>query len=202
MLRLRDVPDRRPPVLRGREVLLRPPQLGDVRAMTALVVRNRPFLQPFEPTRPDRYFTRAGQRAQVRQSIRDRRLDIAHGFGVFAASSGDLIGRIRLSGVERGAFQGGNVGYFIDREHAGRGLMTEAVGLLVDHAFGDLNLHRVEAGVMPRNAASIRVLEKNGFLREGLARRYLRIDGAWEDHHLYAITREDWERVSPSAATG
>ncbi len=96
-----------------------------------------------------------------------------------------------LSQIFHGPFRSCIVGYFLDEAVNGRGYTTEALGLVVGHAFGELGLHRVQAGVMPRNVGSIRVLEKLGFRREGLALRYLRINGVWEDHLLYAITAEE-----------
>jgi ribosomal-protein-alanine N-acetyltransferase len=103
-----------------------------------------------------------------------------------------IIGRVALGGLLRGAFQNAYLGYWIDAEHEGRGLMTEAVRATLSFAFGPAELHRVQAAVMPRNAASQRVLEKVGFRREGFAERYLCIAGAWEDHILFAVTAEEW----------
>ncbi|MBI3725865.1 GNAT family N-acetyltransferase [bacterium] len=103
----------------------------------------------------------------------------------------------RESSSGRGPFRNAHLGYWIDREHQGRGLTTEAVRLLLAFAFGPLALHRVQAAVMPRNRASCRVLEKAGFRREGLARRYLMIDGKWRDHLIYAITIEESARRRP-----
>ena len=106
-------------------------------------------------------------------------------------TDGTLVGRVALNHVSRGAWQNANLGYFVDRDHGGRGIATEAVRLTLVFAFGTLALHRVQAAVMPGNAASIRVVEKNGFRREGLARRFLEINGRWEDHLLFALTSED-----------
>jgi ribosomal-protein-alanine N-acetyltransferase len=103
-----------------------------------------------------------------------------------------IIGRIALGGVMRGAFQNTYLGYWIDKDHQGRGLMTEAVVAAVDLALVGAGLHRVQAAVMPVNPASMRVLEKVGFRREGFAERYLCIAGKWEDHALFAVTREEW----------
>ncbi len=93
--------------------------------------------------------------------------------------------------VVRGPWQNANIGYYVDRTWNGRGVCTEAVGLVVGFAFDRAGLHRVQAAVMPRNTPSIRVLEKNGFRREGLAPRYLQIDGVWENHVIFARTTED-----------
>jgi ribosomal-protein-alanine N-acetyltransferase len=118
-----------------------------------------------------------------------------HTFVLVIAPRGDdnrIIGRIALGGVLRGAFQNAYLGYWIDQEHQGRGLMTEAVRATTSFAFSAAGLHRVQAAVMPRNAGSLRVLEKAGYRREGVAERYLSIAGNWEDHVLFAVTREEW----------
>ncbi len=101
------------------------------------------------------------------------------------------MGRLTLSQVFRKAFRNCYLGYWVGREHNGRGYATEAVRLSVDYAFGELGLHRVQANVMTKNRRSARVLEKAGFRKEGLALRYLCIAGAWEDHDTYALTAEE-----------
>jgi ribosomal-protein-alanine N-acetyltransferase len=102
-----------------------------------------------------------------------------------------IIGRITLGRITRGAFQNAYLGYWVDRERAGQGIATEAVHAALEFAFGTLALHRVQAGVMPHNQRSIRVLEKSGFRKEGFAERYLQIAGRWEDHLIFAITAEE-----------
>jgi [ribosomal protein S5]-alanine N-acetyltransferase len=104
----------------------------------------------------------------------------------------EIIGRVALGGIQRGAYLNGHLGYWIDAEHEGRGLMTEAVGAATTFAFTSLGLHRVQAAVMPNNSGSQRVLEKAGYRKEGFALRYLCIAGTWEDHILYAVTEEEW----------
>ncbi len=103
-----------------------------------------------------------------------------------------IIGRIAFGGVLRGAFQNAYLGYWIDADYQGRGLMTEAVSAATTFAFASIGLHRVQAAVMPRNTPSQHVLEKVGYRREGLAVRYLCIAGAWEDHLIFAMTAEEW----------
>ena len=140
-------------------------------------MRDRAFLDRWEPVRADAFFT---LEVQQRGIARLREADDLVDFGIFLAETDELVGRIQLTGIER---------------HNGRGYATEAVRQAVDAAFGPLELHRVQAAVMPRNVGSIRVLEKAGFREEGFARRYLRIAGNWEDHKLYAVTREEWPGV-------
>jgi len=103
-----------------------------------------------------------------------------------------IVGRIALGGVLLGAFRNAYLGYWIDGEHQGRGMMTEAVRATTAFAFDAVGLHRVQAAVMPSNVASQRVLAKIGYRQEGLAARYLCIAGKWEDHLLFAVTREEW----------
>lgn len=106
-----------------------------------------------------------------------------------------------LANIVRGAWQNCTIGYFVDEGRGGRGYATEAVRLAVRYAFEHATLHRVQAAVMPRNARSIRVVEKAGFRYEGTAARYLRINGTWEDHNIYAVTREDRDPGSGAPAT-
>jgi ribosomal-protein-alanine N-acetyltransferase len=108
-----------------------------------------------------------------------------------------ILGRVALGGIQRGALLSAHLGYWIDAEHEGKGLMTEAVREATTFAFTAVGLHRVQAAVMPRNAGSQRVLEKVGYRKEGLALRYLCIAGAWEDHVLYAVTGEEWLASHP-----
>ena len=165
---------------------------ADATAYLALLLRNRPFLQPFEPLRSDSWFTADGVRTELARAAEDRRLDWAYPFGIWERSSGALVGRVALSTVVRGAWQNANVGYFVDERSNGRGYGTWAVREALAFAFGWADLHRVQAAVMPRNVRSIRVLEKNGFWQEGLARNYLRINGSWEDHLIFAVNAEEW----------
>jgi ribosomal-protein-alanine N-acetyltransferase len=158
----------------------------------ALLLRNRKYLQPFEPIRPESYFTHAGQEEMVRNLQLNWKHDRGYGFGIFLKEKERLIGRVNLSNVVRGAWQNCTIGYWIDQDCQGRGWMTEAVRLALRFAFEYASLHRVQAAAMPRNQASVRVLEKVGFRYEGLAKHYLQINGVWEDHLIYAITREDW----------
>jgi len=118
--------------------------------------------------------------------------DRAYAFGVFSSDDERLVGRVALANIVRASWQNATLGYFIGQHFSGRGLATQAVRLTLQVAFDNLSLHRVQAAAMPRNSASIRVLEKTGFVREGLARRYLEINGIWEDHLLYAVTVEEW----------
>lgn len=117
------------------------------------------------------------------------------GFVFFLSLRSDpavLVGKIALNGIMRGAFLGAYLGYWIDGEQQGQGLVGEGIRAVLEFAFGPAGLHRVQAAIMPRNARSLRVVDKLGFRREGYAERYLQIAGKWEDHELFAMTREEF----------
>jgi [ribosomal protein S5]-alanine N-acetyltransferase len=162
-----------------------------------VLVRDRAFLDPWEPVRPDSFFTLDAQRHGL---ARLREAEDLVDFGIFEEDGDELVGRIQLSGISPPPFANAHLGYFVSERHNGRGYATAAVRQAVDAAFGDLALHRVQAAVIPHNTASIRVLEKTGFREEGLARRYLQIAGIWQDHKLYAVTAEEWQ-PSPDAGS-
>jgi ribosomal-protein-alanine N-acetyltransferase len=158
--------------------VIRPLVPADAAQIAALYLANREFLAPFEPARTEEFFTPAYQRHRIEQAGDDH-----WRWGIL--DHGDLAGMITLADVVRGALQLGNVGYWVDRGHNGRGLASNAVADVIAFAFGEAGLHRLEAGTLVDNHASQRVLEKNGFERFGLARRLLKIDGEWRDHVLF-----------------
>ena len=156
--------------------------------MLELRLRNRAFFEEWEPVRDEFWFTLEAQRADIAAGIEAARSDRRYSFGIFAP---ELVGRVALSEVVRGVFGNAFLGYFVDEAANGRGYATSAVRDAVRFAFGEMGLHRVQAAVMPRNVASVRVVEKAGFRDEGYAERYLCINGVWEDHRIFAITREE-----------
>lgn len=163
----------------------RPIDLDDVAALVDVLHANRAFLAPWEPVRDDSYFTLEGQREVVRKAIELQ----GDGLGRVhvIVDDGRVVGRVTLAGVVRGALQSCALSYWVAAEHNGRGLATSAVGELLDVAFTELRLHRVQAETLLHNAASQRVLERNGFVRFGLAPRYLKIAGTWQDHAMYQL---------------
>ncbi len=163
---------------------LRPLDIGHAERLAELVARSREFLAPWEPVRPDSYFTVAGQREAVAQSLKARATGLMEPF-VIVDDDGLVVGRINLNNIVRGPFQSASTGYWLDRQATGRGLATMAVGELVELAFGALGLHRVEAGTLPHNLASQAVLLRNGFEQFGYAPRYLAIAGVYSDHLLF-----------------
>jgi ribosomal-protein-alanine N-acetyltransferase len=173
------------------DVELRLPTKDDCEAFLTLVTRNRDHFRPYEPRRPASYFTLGGQREQVAAAQRQAELGERFEFGIWTRDGGRLVGRISLGGISRGSLQNAYLGYGVDIDHGGRGYATQAVRLAVRIAFEDLGLHRVQAAVVPENKASARVLGKAGFREEGLARRYLFLDGQWKDHRMFALTSDD-----------
>jgi ribosomal-protein-alanine N-acetyltransferase len=165
---------------------------GDAQPYLDLLLKNRAFLQPYEPVRADDYWTLEGQAAGMATSRDEWEQGTGYAFGIVDRSDGALVGRVALANVVRKAWQNATLGYWLDEERNGRGLTTEAAHLALSFAFGDAGLHRVQAGVMPRNRRSIRVLEKIGMRYEGLALRYLLINGVWEDHQMFALTADEW----------
>jgi [ribosomal protein S5]-alanine N-acetyltransferase len=178
----------------GRRVTLRTLTDADYAAWAEVRGRCRDWLIPWEP-RPKG----APQAAEDRGSFvarcaireRERQLGTGYGFGIFV--QGRFAGEVTLSSVQRGPFQSGFVGYWIDRELAGQGYVPEAVVMTLHFAFEAISLHRVEISIIPRNRASLRVVEKLALRREGIAERFLEIDGEWEDHARFAMTAEEWQ---------
>jgi ribosomal-protein-alanine N-acetyltransferase len=165
-------------------------RVADAKGMLALRVANRYFFEPWEPDSSRELYTPEGQRRDLVQREDDWHTDRRYSFAI-AAPDGEIVGGIVLSNVIRGALQSANVGYYVAEKHNGRGIATEAVRQVVRFAFEEIGLHRVEAGVMPHNPRSMRVLEKAGFTRIGFAPHYLKLRGGWKDHHLFQITSED-----------
>lgn len=172
-------------------IQLKPLEMEDAAALLRLRIENETFLKPFEPIRDQWFLSLEGQREHIAAGLESMRLGQGLPMGIWHTETGSLIGRIELSSIVRGPFQNAFLGYFIHHEYSGKGLMTEAVSRCIEIAFRELGLHRIQAAVMPVNKASAAVLEKCGFRQEGLAHRYLHINGNWEDHFYYAVTNDD-----------
>ena len=175
-----------PPSLRGRQVVLRTPEMNDHEAWVRVRMESREFLTPWEPLWPSNEMTRAAFRGRIKQYLRDIADDHAYPFFIFTADERLLLGALTLSNLRRGVAQSATLGYWIGVAHARKGHMTDAVRTLFPFAFDHLGLHRIEAGCIPGNAASIALLRRTGFHEEGLARSYLKINGEWRDHLLFA----------------
>ena len=164
---------------------IRPLRREDAEELASLYRANRDFLAPFEPVRPEDFFTVEGQLDRLAQQLADD----THPFAILDGEQ--IAGTINLFNIVRGALEGGTIGYWVDGTRNRRGLATGAVGDMLAYAFGDAGLHRVEAATLVDNLPSQRVLEKNGFERIGLARRLLRINDEWRDFFLFQRLADD-----------
>ena len=164
--------------------MIREVGVGDADEVAALYRANRDFLAAFEPIRPVAFFTGDGQRERLSRPVDGWRFAILE-------DEGAIVGAINVGDVVRGAFHSANLGYFVSQHVNGRGLATAAVGDVCAFAFGRAGLHRLQAGTLLDNHASQRVLEKNGFERIGIARKYLQIAGRWQDHLLFQRVAAD-----------
>ncbi len=178
----------------GKRVLLRALAAGDFAKWQQVRRRNIDWLTRWEPKRlpgtPDAVEDSQAYRARCSARQRDRQLGTGYGFGLFV--KGDFAGEINLNSVQRGPFQSCYIGYWIDEAQAGNNYVPEGVVVVMRYAFEQLHLHRVQAAIVPRNSASRRVVEKLKIREEGLAERYLEINGVWEDHIRFAMTSEEW----------
>jgi ribosomal-protein-alanine N-acetyltransferase len=173
---------------------LRPLEATDFEQWTEVRTRAAGWLRKWEPSIPsghaDPSVDRRAFASRCAARDRERQLGTGYGFGMFL--DGQLVGEINLSSIQRGPFQSCYVGYWVDEKHAGKSFTPEAVVVVLRFAFEELGLHRVQVAIIPRNAPSRRVMSKLGIREEGVATRYLEINGVWEDHVRHAITAEEW----------
>lgn len=179
------------PVIRGQEVYLRYPRIADYANWAQLRGESREFLTKWEPVWADDELTRGAFRRRIKRYQKETRLDSAYVFFVFRISDDTLMGGCTLSNVRRGVTQCCALGYWIGARFARQGYMFDAVRALIPFIFGTLGLHRIEAACLPENEASRNLLLKAGFREEGLARKYLRINGDWSDHLLFALLEDE-----------
>jgi ribosomal-protein-alanine N-acetyltransferase len=190
-----------PVVLSEGAVVLRPLRQRDARSWRAVRSANADWLVPWEATHPEAGVPAPTFHQMVRAFSREARAGRMLPFAVDV--DGRLVGQLTISGIAWGSLRSGQVGYWVDRRFAGRGIIPTAVAMAVDHCFFTMGLHRIEVNIRPENTASLRVVAKLGFSPEGLRRRYLHIDGAWRDHATFAITLEEvsdgllprWRRI-------
>jgi [ribosomal protein S5]-alanine N-acetyltransferase len=168
----------------------------DAPVLAELLRLNRDFLAPWEPIREDSHFTEAGQRVAIQAALAEH----AHGRSlpcVIVDGAGAVAGRVNLNNIVRGAFQSASLGYWLSRASGGRGLATTAVRDITRLAFAELGLHRLQADTLVHNVPSQRVLARNGFVRIGLARRYLNIAGRWQDCFLHQLVSDAADERAP-----
>ncbi len=182
------------PVIDAERVTLRTPQMSDYPAWAELRAASRDFLTPWEPLWAADELSRSSFRRRVRHYLRDLREDMGYALFIFSTADGALVGGLTLCNVRRGVTQACTLGYWTGAPYARQGYMTAAVRAVIPFVFDSLELHRLEAACLPSNIASIKLLERTGFGHEGLARRYLRINGVWQDHLLYALLDSDRRR--------
>ena len=178
---------------------IRPLAAEDASALAAAYRRNRDHLAPFDPVRPESYYTDEGHAREVAKQLEGAAEDRQYTWVLWADDGADpiVVGRIMLSNVIRGVMQSANVGYWVDHRHTGRGLATSMVEHVVDRSTTDLGLHRLEAGTIRDNAASQAVLERAGFTAYGVAEQLLFIAGEWQDHVLFQRILHDCPAGNP-----
>jgi len=179
------------PRIEGATHFLRYPVMADFAEWAELREQSRTFLKPWEPVWPQDDLTKAGFRRRLRRYAKERREGRTYPFLLFERENDRLVGGLTLSNLRRGVSQCATLGYWMGAPFAGAGHMTAALSLLLPYCFSTLRLHRVEAACIPTNQRSISLLEKMGFRQEGYAQKYLLIDGAWQDHLLFACLPED-----------
>lgn len=166
--------------------------MDDASELAAYYARNREFHREWSPIPPEGFFTLEFQRRRLEATLELSRQEREYRFGIFIPHDGRelLIGTITLTGIERGAYHNGRFGYSMDGSYQGNGIMSSALREVMGFAFETLGLHRLEANIMPHNAASRRVLEKCGFSRIGFSPKMLLIGGEWRDHEMYMVLSE------------
>lgn len=181
------------PVYETKRLLLRTADSGDIPAILAYLIRNRDFLRETEPARDDRYYTYDFQTTRIWHERRETEAGRLLKFWIMKQGDPEaMIGSISFNSIIRGAFQSCFLGYRLDHAEEGRGYMTEALERAIPVLFQEHCLHRIEANILPGNAPSLRVAEKLGFHREGVARKYLLVNGKWEDQIRMVLLNEEW----------
>ena len=175
--------------LAANDVVLRPLKRSDRYVWDEIKARNREGLSPWDPTNPDGIVQRPTFKDFYRQAKRSSKRGNA--FMLAIEVDGKLVGQITLGNVIWGSLQEAYVGYWIDEKFANRGIMTTSVALLTQFALTEAGLHRIEVSIRPENAASLKVVEKLGFIKEGLRPRFLHINGDWRDHFIFVMTSEN-----------
>lgn len=178
-------------MLMGERIYLRHYTQADAGELLAFHIRNRRFFAPFIPEQEESYYTLEEQQKSIDRISEAREQDKRYTFGIYLKASDQLIGDISLFEIHRGRLQKTIMGYSLDQEHNGKGYMHDAVRLVSAFAFQELGLHRIEAGARVDNSGSLRTLRKAGFHEEGVARKFMSIDGEWHDHVMFSLLAED-----------
>ena len=183
-------------IIKTERLVLKPLYENNARVVLDYYVRNRDFLKPWSPVMDEKFFTLKHQEKVLKDNMKKVDEGCLFSFWIFKKEDKEFkrtIGAVNFNNIVRGCFQSCHLGYRLDKDEINRGYITEALAGAVDFAFKKLKLHRIEANVIPRNIASIKVVEKLGFYNEGLAKKYLKINGKWEDHIHMVLLNEDLE---------
>jgi [ribosomal protein S5]-alanine N-acetyltransferase len=182
------------PELKTERLTLRLGTTDDIPAILHYYRVNRAYLEPFEPQRPDGFYSRDFWQTVLTSRATDFHTGYAVKLLIFLQTEPDqVIGTINLNNIVRGALQGATLGYGLSAQHQGQGYMTEAGQRLIAYAFDQLNLHRLMASYMPHNHRSANVLKRLGFQNEGIAKDYLFINGQWQDHVMASLVNTNWQ---------
>lgn len=178
--------------LEGERIIMRPPLPGDYRAWRDVRAGNKDFLQPYEPLWPSGCLKRDFFERRLLRQYQSWQAGTGRYFLIFSKDNDVLIGGMNINHICRAAAQYASLGYWLDRNHQGKGYMAEALDLTLYHTFQDLRLHRVNASCVPSNKRSRNCLIRAGFMEEGRAVKYLEINGRWQDHILFGLPVENW----------
>jgi ribosomal-protein-alanine N-acetyltransferase len=179
----------------GQKVILRPPQYSDWKAWADERKKNKLYLQPWEPLWSINELERSSFVKRVRMFERLSHNDQAYSFLIFTSDNEDFIGEVNISNVQRGIIQSCTIGYWIAKDCEGKGMMSESLELVKEFIFNELKLHRIEAACLPHNMPSLKVLLKNGFIKEGTARKLLKINDKWQDHTVLSVIVDDFKKL-------
>lgn len=180
--------------IQGDNVYLRNLNPGDAQELAGYYIKNKKHLEPFEPTRDNSFYTVEGQMDILNESYKQLLNGTSIDLGIF--KDGKLIGKVKLSNIVYGSLKSGILGYSIDKDEQGKGYMKESVNLITNYAFEECNLHRLEASTLLGNERSKNVLLSCGFKLLGMNKKYLLIDGKWNDHNTYYILKEDFYNLA------
>ena len=178
----------------GQKVILRPPQYSDWKAWADERKKNKLYLQPWEPLWSINELERSSFVKRVRMFERLSHNDQAYSFLIYKSDNEDFIGEVNISNVQRGIIQSCTIGYWIAKDCEGKGMMSESLELVKEFIFNELKLHRIEAACLPHNIPSLKLLLKNGFIKEGTARKLLKINDKWQDHTVLSFILDDFQK--------
>ncbi|MDC1302748.1 GNAT family N-acetyltransferase [Pelagibacterales bacterium] len=179
----------------GQKVILRPPQYSDWKAWADERKKNKLYLQPWEPLWSINELERSSFVKRVRMFERLSHNDQAYSFLIYKSDNEDFIGEVNISNVQRGIIQSCTIGYWIAKDCEGKGMMSESLELVKEFIFSELKLHRIEAACLPHNIPSLKLLLKNGFIKEGTARKLLKINDKWQDHTVLSFILDDFKKL-------